>query len=90
MFNPFKTKYRICQCYTTSVDKVSGATYTYEPHYKIEYKNLATILFGKTWESLTLETFKSYDDAKLYLQQYINDNYETKKVHKKVMFEIEP
>ena len=49
MFNPFKTKYRICQCYTTSVDKVSGATYTYEPHYEIEYRNLATILFGKTW-----------------------------------------
>ena len=90
MFNPFKTKYRICQCYITSVDKVSGVTYTYEPHYKIEYKNLATILFGKTWESLTLETFKSYDTAKSYLQQYIDDNYETKKVHKKVMFEIEP
>ena len=90
MFNPFKTKYRICQCYTTSVDKVSGATYTYEPHYEIEYRNLATILFGETWRALTLETFKSYDTAKLYLQQYINDNYETKKVHKKVMFEIEP
>ena len=90
MFNPFKTKYRICQCYTTSVDKVSGATYTYEPHYEIEYRNLATILFGKTWESLTWEKFKSYDDAKLYLQQYINDKYDKKKVHKKVMFEIEP
>ena len=90
MFNPFKTKYRICQCYTTSVDKVRGATYTYEPHYEIEYRNLATILFGKTWESLTWEKFKSYDDAKLYLQQYINDKYDKKKVHKKVMFEIEP
>ena len=90
MFNPFKTKYRICQCYTTSVDKVSGATYTYEPHYEIEFRNLATILFGKTWESLTWEKFKSYDDAKLYLQQYINDKYDKKKVHKKVMFEIEP
>ena len=90
MFNPFKTKYRICQCYTTSIDKVSGATYTYEPHYEIEYRNLATILFGETWRTLTLETFKSYDTAKLYLQQYIDDNYETKKVHKKVMFEIEP
>ena len=52
--------------------------------------NLATILFGKTWRTLTLETFKSYDTAKLYLQQYIDDNYETKKVHKKVMLEIEP
>ena len=90
MFNPFKTKYRICQCYTTSVDKVSGATYTYDQHYEIEYRNLATILFGETWRALTLETFKSYDTAKSYLQQYINDNYETKKVHKKVMFEIEP
>ena len=57
MFNPFKTKYRICQCYTTSVDKVSGDTYTYDPHYEIEYRNLATILFGKTWESLTCQTF---------------------------------
>ena len=90
MFNPFKTKYRICQCYKTSIDKVSGATYTYEPHYEIEYKNLATILFGETWETLTWEKFKSYDDAKLYLQQYINDKYDKKKVHKKVMFEIEP
>ena len=90
MFNPFKTKYRICQCYKTSVDKVSGTTYTYEPHYEIEYRNLATILFGKTWETLTWEKFKSYDDAKLYLQQYINDKYDKKKIHKKVMFEIEP
>lgn len=92
MFNPFKTKYRICQCYTTSVDKVSGATYTCEPHYEIEYRNLATILFGKTWESLTLQTFVTYDVAKSYLQQYINDKYEKKLVHKhkKVMFEIEP
>lgn len=92
MFNPFKTKYRICQCYTTSVDKVSGATYTYEPHYEIEYRNLATILFGKTWESLTLQTFVTYDVAKSYLQQHINDKYEKKLVHKhkKVIFEIEP
>lgn len=90
MFNPFKTKYRICQYYTTSVDKVTGATYTYDQHYEIEYRNLATILFGETWRTLTLETFKSYDTAKSYLQQYIDDNYETKKVHKKVMFEIEP
>ena len=90
MFNPFKTKYRICQCYTTSIDKVSGVTYTYNQHYEIEYRNLATIMFGATWRALTLETFNSYDTAKLYLQQYINDNYETKKVHKKVMFEIEP
>ena len=90
MFNPFKTKYIICQCYTTSIDKVSGVTYTYDQHYEIEYRNLATILFGETWETLTWEKFKSYDDAKLYLQQYINDNYETKKVHKKVTFEIEP
>ena len=92
MFNPFKTKYRICQCYTTSVDKVSGATYTYEPHYEIEYRNLATILFGKTWESLTLQTFVTYDVAKSYLQRYINDKYEKKLVHKhkKVVFEIEP
>ena len=90
MFNPFKTKYRICQCYTTSIDKVSGATYTCEPHYEIEYRNLATILFGETWETLTWKKFKSYDDAKLYLQQYINDKYDKKKVHKKVMFEIEP
>ena len=92
MFNPFKTKYRICQCYTTSVDKVSGATYTYEHHYEIEYRNLATILFGKTWESLTLQTFVTYDVAKSYLQQYINDKYEKKLVHKhkKVVFEIEP
>ena len=90
MFNPFKTKYRICQCYTTSVDKVSGATYTYEPHYEIEYRNLATILFGKTWESLTLQTFVTYDVAKSYLQHYIDDNYETQKVHKKVMLDIEP
>lgn len=88
MFNPFKTKYRICQCYTTSVDKVSGATYTYEPHYEIEYRNLATILFGKTWESLTLETFVTYDVAKSYLQQYIKKKLVHK--HKKVVFEIEP
>ena len=90
MFNPFKTKYRICQCYTTSIDKVSGVTYTYDQHYEIEYRNLATILFGETRETLTWEKFKSYDDAKLYLQQYINDKYDKKKVHKKVMFEIEP
>lgn len=92
MFNPFKTKYRICQCYTISVDKVSGDTYTYKPHYEIEYRNLATILFGKTWESLTLQTFVTYDVAKSYLQQYINDKYEKKLVHKhkKVVFEIEP
>ena len=90
MFNPFKTKYRICQCYTTSVDKVSGATYTYEPHYEIEYKNLATILFGKIWETLTWEKFESYEDTKLYLQQYISDKYEKITAHKKVMFEIEP
>ena len=90
MFNPFKTKYRICQCYTTSIDKISGVTCTYDQHYEIEYRNLATILFGETWETLTWEKFKSYDDAKLYLQQYINDKYDKKKVHKKVMFEIEP
>ena len=90
MFNPFKTNYRICQCYTTSIDKVSGVTYTYDQHYEIEYRNLATILFGETWETLTWEKFKSYDDAKLYLQQYINDKYDKKKIHKKVMFEIEP
>ena len=92
MFNPFKTKYRICQCYKTSVDKVSGVTYRYELHYEIEYRNLATILFGKTWESLTLQTFVTYDVAKSYLQQYINDKYEKKLVHKhkKVVFEIEP
>ena len=90
MFNPFKTKYRICPCYTTRIDKVSGVTYTYDQHYEIEYRNLATILFGETWETLTWEKFKSYDDAKLYLQQYINDKYDKKKVHKKVMFEIEP
>ena len=90
MCKPFKTKYRICQCYTTSIDKVSGVTYTYDQHYEIEYRNLATILFGETWETLTWEKFKSYDDAKLYLQQYINDKYDKKKVHKKVMFEIEP
>ena len=92
MFNPFKTKYRICQCYTTSVDKISGATYTYEPHYEIEYRNRATILLGKTWESLTCQTFVTYDVAKSYLQQYINDKYEKKLVHKhkKVVFEIEP
>ena len=90
MFNPFKTKYRICHCYTTSIDKVSGVTYTYDQHYEIEYRNLATILFGETWETLTWEKFKSYDDAKLYLQQYINDKYDKKKIHKKVMFEIEP
>ena len=92
MFNPFKTKYRICQCYITSVDKVSGDTYTYKPHYEIEYRNLATILFGKTWESLTLQTFVTYDVAKSYLQQYINDKYEKKLIHKhkKVVFEIEP
>ena len=92
MFNPFKTKYRICQCYKTSIDKVSGATYTCEPHYEIEYRNLATSLFGKTWESLTCQTFVTYDVAKSYLQQYINDKYEKKLVHKhkKVVFEIEP
>lgn len=92
MFNPFKTKYRICQCYKTSVDKVSGTTYTYEPHYEIEYRNLTTILFGKTWESLTCQTFVTYDVAKSYLQQYINDKYEKKLVHKhkKVVLEIEP
>lgn len=93
MFNPFKTKYRICQCHTTSVCKITGTTYTYDQHFKVEYRNLATILFGgKTWEELTCEKFKSYDAAKSYLQQYINEKYDKRKVqiHKKVIFEVEP
>ena len=53
---------------------------------------LVGFLFGKTWESLTCQTFVTYDVAKSYLQQYINDKYEKKLVHKhkKVVFEIEP
>lgn len=90
MFNPFKTKYRICQYWTTSVDKVSGVTNVYDQHYKVEYRNLASILFGETWSSLTFDRFESYDAAKSYLQQYINDKYKKIEVHKKVMFEVEP
>ena len=90
MFNPFKTKYRICQYWTTSIDKVSGVTYVYDQHYKVEYRNLASILFGETWRSLTFDRFESYDDAKSYLQQYINDKYKKTEVHKEVMFEVEP
>lgn len=90
MFNPFKTKYRITQYWTTSVDKVSGTTNVYDQHYKVEYRNLASILFGETWRSLTFDRFESYDDAKSYLQQYINDKYKKTETHKRVMFEIEP
>lgn len=90
MFNPFKTKYRICQYWTTSVDKVSGVTCVYDQHYKVEYRNLSTILFGETWRSLTFDRFESYDDAKSYLQQYINDKYKKTETHKKVMLEVEP
>jgi hypothetical protein len=90
MFNPFKTKYRICQYWTTSVDKVSGVTSVYDQHYKVEYRNLSTILFGETWRSLTFDRFESYDDAKSYLQKYINDKYKKTETHKKVMLEVEP
>ena len=92
MFNPFKTKYRICRYWTTSVDKVSGMADVYDQHYKVEYRNLGTILFDKTWIDLTLDRFESYDEAKSYLQKYINDKYKKKtvEVHTKVMFEVEP
>jgi hypothetical protein len=90
MFNPFKTKYRICQYWTTSVDKVSGATSVYDQHYKVEYRNLWTILFYETWRPLVFYSFKSYDAAKSYLQRYINDKYRKPEVHKEVIFEVEP
>ena len=90
MFNPFKTKYRICQYWTTSVDKVSGVTNVYDQHYKVEYRNLTSIMFGETWRSLVFDRFESYDDAKTYLQQYINDKYKKTETHKRVMFEVEP
>lgn len=90
MFNLFKTKYRICQYWTTSVDKVSGVTSVYDQHYKVEYRNLTSILFGETWRSLTFDRFESYDAAKSYLQQYINDKYKKAEVHKEVVFEVEP
>lgn len=90
MFKLFKTKYRICKYYTTSVDKVSGETHICDQYYKVEYRNLISILFGRTWDTLTLKNFETYDAAQSYLLQYINDNYDKKEVHKKVIFEVEP
>ena len=90
MFKLFKTKYRICKYYTKSVDKVSGETYICDQYYKVEYRNLISILFGRTWDALTFKNFETYDSAQSYLLQYINDNYDKKEVHKKVIFEVEP
>ena len=90
MFKLFKTKYRICKYYTTRVDKVNGETYIDNQYYKVEYRNLISILFGRTWDTLTFKNFETYDSAQSYILQYINDNYDKKEVHKKVIFEVEP
>lgn len=89
MHNPFKIRYRICQYWTTREDR-SRFTRTYDLHYKVEGRNIWTILFDDIWKPLTPERFKSYEAAREYLRQYIHDNHKKSEEHKKVMFEIEP
>ena len=79
-------KYRIVKYQKTIVNRRNGKEIKREePFYIVEYKNIQTILFGKTWDKLFYNHFKSYEEAEKALMEWLNKGEEKEVITKKVI-----
>ena len=83
-----KTKYRIIKTWKTKTDIITGEVkQTSEPLYKVEYRNLLTILFGSTWNNLFRFTYyRSEDEAVKALTKYLDSKKIKEQEHKVIVW----
>jgi len=79
-------KYRIVKYQRIIVNRQNGKEIKREePYYFIEYKNILTILFGETWQTLLYDNFKTYEEAESALMKILNKKNEKEVITKKVI-----
>lgn len=81
-------KYRIVRYQRIIKNKYTGEIIKEDsPVYKVEYKNILTILFGYdgVWDTLLYNDFESYDEAESALMEILNKKKEKEILRKEVL-----
>jgi len=87
-----KTKYRIVECKEYRTNGYEDTYHLCNTRYKIQYKNLFTIIFNFGWEDLSDgyfvdNDFLSYEEAKKFLDDWIRIDNIKEKTDTKVVYE---
>ena len=89
-----KTKYRIVEYRKYMTDGRGDAYYICKTYYKIQYRNLFTIIFHGGWTDLNEDyylsngnVFLSYEGTKKFLDEWIQDESIKEKTDIKVVYE---